>query len=66
VTHRYSAVIETAGGETCSDEGIGSIQMLLAGTPEGTLAEFREDFTSTLGQAVCGDDEDDEDDDDDD
>jgi hypothetical protein len=41
--------------------------MLLAGTPEGALAEFREDFTSTLRQAACGDDdEDDEDDDDDD
>jgi hypothetical protein len=66
VTHRYSAVIETAEGETCSDEGIGSIQMLLAGTPEGALAEFREDFTSTLSQAACGDDDDDDEDDEDD
>jgi hypothetical protein len=65
VTHRYSAVIETAGSETCFDNGIGSIQMLLAGTPEGQLAEFREDFTSSLSQAACGDGDDDDDDDDD-
>jgi hypothetical protein len=68
VTHRYSAVIETVGNEACFDEGIGSVQMLLAGTPEGPLAEFREDFTSSLSQAACGDedDEDDEDDEEDD
>lgn len=64
VTHRYSAIIETAGNETCFDEGIGSIQMLVAGTPDGPLAEFREDFTSVLGQAACDDEDDDEDDDD--
>jgi hypothetical protein len=66
VTHRYTAVIQSASGETCFDAGIGSIQMLLVGTPEGgPLAEFREDFASTFGQAVCDDDEDDDEEDDD-
>ena len=35
--------------------------MLVAGTPEDPLAEFREDFTSTLGQAACDDEDDDDD-----
>lgn len=62
VTHRYTAAIQTANGETCFDAGIGSIQMLLVGTPEGPFAEFREDFASTSGQAVCDDDDEEDDD----
>ena len=71
VTHRYEAQIRTTDGTTCTDRGVGSIQMLLF--REGPLesSEFREDFTSdaTSGEATCpggGGDDDDQGEDDDD
>lgn len=69
VSHRYTAVIERPDGSTCSDRGVGAIQMLILDGPE-PIAEFREDFfsdfTFTTGQADCGGSGEDDDDDDDD
>jgi hypothetical protein len=71
VSHRYVAQITMKDGTTCTDRGVGSINM--HSFTEGDLEshEFREDFASdaTSGQASCpggGGDDDDQGEDDDD